>query len=97
MRIDFRAAPRTPINPFQPSSWPQLEVDVGTFWGLLVLSLAYVHHSTTGCDIFPHPWADVSGMMCAVWRACSYWTPGSPGTCLICKGPKSTLYMERGK
>jgi hypothetical protein len=48
VRIDFRAQPRTPVNPFQPSSWPQLEVDVGTFWGLLVLSLAYVHHSTTG-------------------------------------------------
>ena len=22
--------------------------DLGTFWGLLILGLAYVHHSTTG-------------------------------------------------
>ncbi|CAL8467087.1 g6623 [Coccomyxa elongata] len=48
VRIDFRAPPKETINPFQPSSWPKLDVDVGTFWGLLVLSLAYVHHSTTG-------------------------------------------------
>jgi hypothetical protein len=48
VKIDFRAHPKQLINPFQPSSWPKLEVDVGTFWGLLVLSLAYVHHSTTG-------------------------------------------------
>ncbi len=48
VRIDFRAASRQMVNPFQPSSWPKLDVDVGTFWGLLVLSLAYVHHSTTG-------------------------------------------------
>ncbi len=48
VRLDFRAPPKTTINPFQPSSWPKLDVDVGTFWGLLVLSLAYVHHSTTG-------------------------------------------------
>jgi hypothetical protein len=48
VRIDFRAHPKEVINPFKPSSWPKLEVDVGTFWGLLVLSIAYVHHSTTG-------------------------------------------------
>ena len=41
------------INPFKPTSWPQLDVNVGTFWGLLVLSLAYVHHSTAGCAL-PH-------------------------------------------
>ena len=48
VKIDFRAATRQGINPFRPTSWPQLDVNVGTFWGLLVLSLAYVHHSTAG-------------------------------------------------
>lgn len=48
VKIDFRAPSKQTVNPFQPSSWPKLDVDVGTFWGLLVLSLAYVHHSTTG-------------------------------------------------
>ncbi|CAK0735377.1 hypothetical protein CVIRNUC_000571 [Coccomyxa viridis] len=53
VRIDFRAPRRQGINPFKPTSWPQLDVNVGTFWGLLVLSLAYVHHSTAGCAL-PH-------------------------------------------
>ena len=49
VRIDFRGSARRGINPFKPTSWPQLDVNIGTFWGLLVLSLAYVHHSTAGC------------------------------------------------
>lgn len=49
VKIDFRSrSKKEVVNPFKPSSWPKLEMDVGTFWGLLVLSLAYVHHSTTG-------------------------------------------------
>ncbi|CAL5225376.1 g8181 [Coccomyxa viridis] len=48
MKIDFRGSARRGINPFKPTSWPQLDVNLGTFWGLLVLSLAYVHHSTAG-------------------------------------------------
>ena len=48
VRIDFRGSARRGINPFKPTSWPQLDVNLGTFWGLLVLSLAYVHHSTAG-------------------------------------------------
>ena len=48
VKIDFRGSARKGINPFKPTSWPQLDVNVGTFWGLLVLSLAYVHHSTAG-------------------------------------------------
>ena len=35
-----RARPSEAADPEQP--------DLGTFWGLLVLGLAYVHHSTTG-------------------------------------------------
>lgn len=53
VRIDFRGSRRQGINPFKPTSWPQLDVNVGTFWGLVVLSLAYVHHSTAGCAT-PH-------------------------------------------
>jgi hypothetical protein len=31
-----------------PPSLPSLSPDAGTIWGLLILSLAYLHHSTTG-------------------------------------------------
>ena len=40
------------VDPFAPSAEPPAprEVpDLGTMWGLLVLGVAYVHHSTTGC------------------------------------------------
>ena len=40
------------VDPFAPSAAPPAprEVpDLGTIWGLVVLGIAYVHHSTTGC------------------------------------------------
>lgn len=43
------------VDPFAPSAEPPAprEVpDLGTMWGLLVLGVAYVHHSTTGCAQF---------------------------------------------
>lgn len=55
VKIDFRGSARRGINPFKPTSWPQLDVNIGTFWGLLVLSLAYVHHSTAGYAVFMPP------------------------------------------
>lgn len=48
--LDFGGGPLAaepfpaPIEPVAAPSSP----DVGTLWGLLVLSLAYLHHSTTG-------------------------------------------------
>ena len=49
------AAPPLPRNPFPPppavaaaDASPVLKPDIGTFWGLLVLGLCYLHHSTTG-------------------------------------------------
>jgi hypothetical protein len=38
---DESALPCLPLQELLPP-------DIGTFWGLLVLGLAYVHHSTTG-------------------------------------------------
>ena len=37
---------RKSVDPFE--SKPQDGIDLGTIWGLLVLGVAYVHHSTTG-------------------------------------------------
>lgn len=32
----------------QPPAEEEGKPDLGTFWGLLILGLAYVHHSTSG-------------------------------------------------
>ena len=52
--LDFKrgGARGSVVDPFAPSAEPPVprEVpDLGTMWGLLVLGVAYVHHSTTGC------------------------------------------------
>lgn len=39
------------VNPIKPITKALKDAetpDIGTFWGLLILGLAYVHHSTTG-------------------------------------------------
>ncbi len=52
--IDFSSAAAMEAEPFaaDPPTRERgkfvLPADLGTFWGLLVLGLAYVHHSTTG-------------------------------------------------
>lgn len=59
--LDFTPATTVPPTPFVPSppTTPSLPIslpgatakrspDIGTIWGLLILSLAYLHHSTTG-------------------------------------------------
>ncbi|KAK9839611.1 hypothetical protein WJX81_000780 [Elliptochloris bilobata] len=43
------ATPGGAVDPFAPPPAPPREVpDLGTIWGLVVLGIAYVHHSTTG-------------------------------------------------
>jgi len=34
--------------PAEGADDPEGKPDLGTFWGLLILGLAYVHHSTSG-------------------------------------------------
>ena len=52
--IDFSSAAAMEAEPFAADPVTRergkfvLPADLGTFWGLLVLGLAYVHHSTTG-------------------------------------------------
>lgn len=46
---DWRSQPETVrANSASSSDAEDEKPDLGTFWGLLVLGLAYVHHSTTG-------------------------------------------------
>lgn len=46
------SAPSAKLEPIRTGDTAQAAADekpdLGTFWGLLVLGLAYVHHSTTG-------------------------------------------------
>lgn len=52
--LDFSATVTPTVAPFAAKSdgkegpAPKRSPDVGTLWGLLILSLAYLHHSTTG-------------------------------------------------
>jgi hypothetical protein len=52
--LNFRrgAAAGAAVDPFAPQPAPPAPrpaPDLGTIWGLVVLGIAYVHHSTTGC------------------------------------------------
>ncbi len=56
--LDFRrgGAAGAAVDPFAPQPAPPAPrpaPDLGTIWGLVVLGIAYVHHSTTGCERRP--------------------------------------------
>ena len=55
--VDFSSAAAMEATPFAAEPVVRqrgkfvLPADIGTFWGLLVLGVAYVHHSTTGFSV----------------------------------------------